>query len=171
MKNKGFTLIEMMITMAIIAILASVATMSYTQYVLRANRADAKIALMQLAQRQERFFTENLRYAADFRELFGAAYRDRNNNGFAPGAVVLWVDDSNGSYDTTVDNPQQDYSVAMQVPVPPGVTPTTFLLAATAGSTRQLKDEKCLLFSIDQTGNQLAFDSTGTQNTQECWGR
>ena len=106
MKQKGFTLIEMMITMGIIAVLASIATMSYTKYVLRANRADAKIALMQLSQRQERYFTENLRYAADFDELL--ENKKTAGGKYNPGATDVWVDDSNGGYDAAVTNPNQD---------------------------------------------------------------
>lgn len=169
MKQTGFTLIEMMITMAIIAVLASVATMSYTQYVLRANRADAKIALMQLAQRQERYFTENLRYAADFDELL------ENGNGatgnFDANDTDLWVDDSNGGYDAAVTDPKQDYKVTL---TQPGGT-ATFKLTAEAVGTRQLKDTKCRTFTIDQTGNQAAKDKDGNNPnddiTKECWGR
>ena len=44
-KNKGFTLIEMMIVVAIIGILGAVAYPSYTEYVMRGPRADARAGL------------------------------------------------------------------------------------------------------------------------------
>lgn len=59
MKNfniKGFTLIELMITVAIVGILGAIAYPSYTQYVLRSNRAEAKSALQHFAAKEERFF-------------------------------------------------------------------------------------------------------------------
>ncbi|MGL4716752.1 MAG: type IV pilin protein [Aeromonas sp.] len=58
----GFTLLELMITVAIVAILASVAAPSYFSYVRDARRDDAKRALLEAAQTMESFYAMNMTY-------------------------------------------------------------------------------------------------------------
>lgn len=60
----GFTLIELMIVVAIIAILAAIAYPSYAEAVRKGRRAEARTALLQLMQQQERFMTQNNTYQA-----------------------------------------------------------------------------------------------------------
>ncbi|EHQ53751.1 methylation site containing protein [Ectothiorhodospira sp. PHS-1] len=60
--TKGFTLIELMIVVAIIGILASIAYPSYTRYVERTQVSDGKTALLMLAQQMERCYTARLSY-------------------------------------------------------------------------------------------------------------
>ncbi|OEO27172.1 pilus assembly protein PilE [Pseudomonas sp. J237] len=62
-KQFGFTLIEVMITVAIIGILAAIAYPSYTEYVLRGNRSEGLALLSEAAARQERYFAQNYTYA------------------------------------------------------------------------------------------------------------
>lgn len=56
-KRSGFTLIELMIAVAVVAILAAIAYPSYRQQILKSNRTDARVALMQAAQLLEKCYT------------------------------------------------------------------------------------------------------------------
>lgn len=62
--QQGFTLIEMMIAVAIIGILASIALPSYTEYIIRSNRAAAKSEMLAIANREEQFLLANRAYAS-----------------------------------------------------------------------------------------------------------
>lgn len=63
MKNqKGFTLLELMVVVAIVAILTAIAVPSYRNYVMKARRATAATCIEQAAQFLERYYTTNLTY-------------------------------------------------------------------------------------------------------------
>jgi type IV pilus assembly protein PilE len=62
-RARGFTLIELMITVVILGILVGIAYPSYTRYMTQTRRSDAQIALTAAASQQERYFTECNRYA------------------------------------------------------------------------------------------------------------
>jgi type IV pilus assembly protein PilE len=60
----GFTLIELMIVVAVVAILAAIALPAYTNQIRKSKRTDAKTSLLDLASRQERYFTTNNAYTS-----------------------------------------------------------------------------------------------------------
>ncbi len=68
-KTKGFTLIELMITVAIIAILASIAYPSYQDSIRKGKRNDGQAALMDLAGRQEAHYAKNATYTTERTDL------------------------------------------------------------------------------------------------------
>lgn len=72
-RANGFTLIELMITVAIVAILASVAYPSYQQYMQRSSRSAAQSQMMEIANRQQQYFLANRAYA-DKDELEAGGY-------------------------------------------------------------------------------------------------
>ena len=60
----GFTLIELMIVVAVVAILTSIAYPAYTKSILKGKRAEGRTALTELMQQQERYMTQNNTYLA-----------------------------------------------------------------------------------------------------------
>lgn len=60
--SRGFTLIEMMITVAVIGILSAIAYPSYRQYVIRANRSAAQGYMLNVTSRQEQYLLDNRQY-------------------------------------------------------------------------------------------------------------
>ena len=61
--QNGYTLIELMITTAIVAILAAVAYPSYTRYIVRSNRTAAQAQMLDIANREQQFLLANRAYA------------------------------------------------------------------------------------------------------------
>lgn len=67
----GFTLIELMITVAIVAILAAIAYPAYTEQVAKSRRAEAKAMLMEVMGAQERFYSLNSTYTTSLTATLG----------------------------------------------------------------------------------------------------
>ncbi len=70
---RGFSLLEVMVVVALIGILSMVAIPSYSEYVVRTNRAEAKDLLSDVAFQQERFNTRNRTYTTNMTDLGYAA--------------------------------------------------------------------------------------------------
>lgn len=80
--SQGFTLLELMIVVAIVGILSAIAIPSYSQYVIRANRADAQDQLSEVAFEQERFANRNRSYTLNMKQLGYASDPIRSSQGF-----------------------------------------------------------------------------------------
>ena len=143
---RGFTLIELMITVAIVAILAAVALPSYQSYVMRSKRADAKNALLDLATRQERYFSIYNQYTNDPVLL-----------GYGTGAtfpIQVVISGSNNYELSIVGTP----------------TATAFTARATPKGN-QTKDTTCYAYQLTQQGTRSNVNSGGTAltGTTGCW--
>ncbi len=68
-KPKGFSLIELLIAVAIVGILAAIAYPSYVDQVRKSRRTEAQDLLMDIAQREERFYAQNATYTNDLTVL------------------------------------------------------------------------------------------------------
>jgi len=83
MRSRGFTLLELLITVVIVGILAAIALPSYQKQIQKTRRSDAKSALVGAAGQMERFFTERGTYAtATLGTGATAVYPSTTQNGY-----------------------------------------------------------------------------------------
>ena len=153
-RARGFTLIEMMITVVIIAILAAIALPAYNDYVTRSRRADGRAALSELASAQESFRSKCPGYADVFGDTCGV---DLNGDGDAADA------NETVTFLGTSASPDDYYSVAISA-----ATTTTWGASATPQGD-QAGDTACdsaAEFAINQNG---PVETTAAQRT--CWGK
>lgn len=145
---RGFTLIEVMIVVAIVGILAAIAYPSYTEHVRRAHRAEAQTALLQAAQFMQRFYAANNRY-------------DQTLSGAATALPVTKVPETG----TTL------YNLSF---VDKSLTETTYVLQAVPVDGGMMKTDKCETLTLTQLGQKSVVigDSKTPPSSdviQSCW--
>lgn len=144
--SKGFSLIEMIIVVAMIAILASVALGSYQNSMQKSRRVDAKSTLLDIAAEQEKFYFQNNNYSDNVTTLFGQTT--------SPEGYYTLVSKTDAA-DTGCANDG-----------------ACFLLSATVVTTgTQKNDSSCVRFEVTNTGLQSSFDAAtaGNDTSSVCW--
>jgi type IV pilus assembly protein PilE len=131
-RASGFTLIELMITVAIVGILAAVAYPSYLTYLTKSNRRAAQSFLLEVSSRQQRYLLDARSYAADLATLQMSTPPDVSRN----------------------------YTITTAPKA--GTTPPGFTATATPKGTQATRDAGCGNLSIDETGAKTASGGGAT---------
>lgn len=154
MRVSGFTLIELMIVVVVATILLSIAVPSYMRQVRQSRRTEAKTAMLDVAGREESYYSTN-----------GSSYTDAAANlgitGFGAGNPL-----ASGYYYLTVCSPAAAACNGLAIPNPPAA-PSYQVVATPLGS--QVNDSQCAQLGVDSTGQQYAVNSTGAANTAYCF--
>lgn len=143
--QRGFTLIEIMITVVIAGILAAVAIPNYMQHVGNTRRSAAQVALMDAAQFMQRFYAANNNYGVAVNGTAAA---------LPPAMTTVPVGSSGKSI---------DYNVTLDITG----GGTGFTLTAAPAATGSMVNDRCGKMTLSQTGARGVKD--GTDTLAKCW--
>ena len=155
----GFTLIELMIVVAVIAILAAVALPAYFDTVRKSRRADAITALSQITQAQERWRANSPTYSSDL-----------GSSGLMVTSAATPVTTSGTVSCSEFDMPSGHFRTRLCTNSAADANRTSYTVVAT-GIGSQASDSKCTSLTLTVTGGQLAYTSVGTATANQCWNR
>ncbi len=146
----GFSLVELLVVVAIVGILAAIALPSYQQYIARSQRSDAKAMLLADAQFLERVYTDCNTYQN----------MDSDNDGACDDDIALPHGQSPAEGDAA-------YTIAVTADA---VDPTNrYVLTATRDAGGSMASDACGNFTLDQDGTQGL--SGNTLAVADCWNR
>jgi type IV pilus assembly protein PilE len=151
----GFTLIELMITVAIVGILATVAATSYSSQMIKSRRTDARNALLDLAGREEKLFSTTNQYSPSPAAL---GYGTAASFPAPPSGIPVGSSGTN-YYNVSVVEPDTLYQG--------GLANSYVIVATPIAGTQQAGDSLCTSLIVNQLGQQT---STGTATAATCWG-
>ncbi|MDS4020687.1 MAG: type IV pilin protein [Candidatus Competibacter sp.] len=151
-KWRGFTLIELMITVAVVAILAAIAYPSYLEQIRKSRRADAKAVLLEAAQWMERYYTSNNRYDQD---------RASTPNLVTSTTSGIQSFPNSGLTASPKEGATKYYNLSLSA-----VTANTYTLQA--APTGAQSGDGCKTLTLTNTGARGLTDSP-TKTVDECW--
>ena len=144
-KQIGFTLIELMIVVAIVAILASIAIPSYRSYIIKSNRSAAESFILSVANKQEQFLFDARKYA-------GIAADPGDATGLATLNITVIPADVSRHYDILIGLV--------------GISPPAYKVTAQPKGNQATADSVCGSVSINQAGVKA---TTGSGSVTQCW--
>ena len=150
-KNSGFTLIELMIAVAIVGILVKIALPSYSSYVQYSRRVEAINGLLDAASREARFYTTQNIYTIDITQLGFVGYPSGSTTQFA-------VPSSTNAL----------YTVSIARTAGTTTTPESFTATATVVAGSSQANDECGNFTYSDLG---VRGISGINTIAKCWGQ